>query len=247
MKNMNVFSRLFSKKKLVEKQVGDCTIKLKCTDRQLELLDEILSCSASKYENLLKSMESRMSVIENKMDEMLSYFKDLTNGDYGKIVASAQKIAEAKRLESEIEQEKRQIQFNQARRDLSEDEKEKLLMRLFMLIKSDADNLNLYPEMDGGITADFRSAYNRFRAKNGMPPVPSPSVENVRTGTDNEKKNEADDAITEQPSQKKNVKKVKGKRGKKIEKNGKNIGRDRKKEAASTGDAVPSDAKPSNG
>ena len=120
-------------------------------------------------------------------------------------------------------------------------------MRLLMLVKRDADNLNLHPEMDGGITADFRAAYNGLRVKNGMPSVPTPSVENVRTGTGDEKKNEVDGVTVEQSKQKKNVKKVKGKRGRKVEKNGKNVGRDRKTEAASAGDAVSSGKKLADG
>ena len=53
-----------------------------------------------------------MSAIESKMDEVLGYFKDLTTGDFGKIAAAARKIAEAERIKSEIESEKRQIEFN---------------------------------------------------------------------------------------------------------------------------------------
>lgn len=238
---MSVFSKLFPKKKLVEKQVGDYVVKFKCTDRHLELLDEILNCSTSKYEGLVELMGKRMSALESKIDRVLNYFEELSGGDFGKIVASAKSLSETERAKLKIEQEKRQIQFNETQRDLTEDEKERLWMRLFMLLKRDADNLNLRPEMDGGIADDFRKAYNSLRVKNGLHPIPTPAV---NPGAEKPVVNQPEATIEQPKTKKSNVKKSKGKRGRKNEKN---TGRDRKEEAAGGGNAVSSDEKLADG
>jgi len=230
---MSIFSIFFNKKKPFTKEIGKTVVKINCTDDQHRLFNEMYECGV----DLVHCLENKIDALESAVCKLNADISKLLGGDFGRIADAASDLVDVERNKLNIEFNRHLAEFEKTRGNISEEEKERLFARALLLMKSDADGLNIPACMDGGISSDFNEIYNELRAKHGMKPVPSDPVPGNEwtptTGT-----TDKGEKSTESNS------KTKTKKGKK---NGKKPARNRKAKATGSGDAVSPDKKLEDG
>lgn len=228
---MRIFNKLFRKKNRIEEKLGNYTVKLNLTDRQLELFDEILDASTARYENLCRKLTEQFVQVVIKLDNMNSYFKELCGCDFGKIAAAAVSMAETEKAKLVEDQKKRLDEFEKTQKKLTDAEKEELFTRTLLLLKTDTEKW--CPKGNQIWGEDAQKIYNNLRKKHGLKPVEMPKAEIWTPVTDEKSTNE-------EPKKQKTP-------NKKGKKNGKKPGRNRKAKAAGSGNAVSPNEKLANG
>ena len=228
---MRIFNKLFRKKNRIEEKLGNYTVKLNLTDRQLELFDEILDASTARYENLCRKLTEQLVQVVTKLDNMNSYFKELCGCDFGKIVAAAVSLAETEKAKLVEDQKKRLDEFEKTQKKLTDAEKEELFTRTLLLLKTDTEKW--CPKGNQIWGEDAQKIYNNLRKKHGLKPVEMPKSE-IWTPVTDEKPTKEEPKKSKAPN-------------KKGKKNGKKPGRNRKAKAAGSGDAVSTDKKLADG
>lgn len=230
---MSIFGALFNKKEKFTKEIGKTVVKINCTDDQYRLLNEMYECGV----DLVHGLENKIAALESAVHRLNADISTLLGGDFGRIAAAASDLVDMEKKKLNIEIDRRLGEFEKTRGNISEEEKERLFAKVLLLMKGNAERLNIPECIDGGISSDFDEIYNELRAKHGMKPVPSDPVPGNEwtptTGT-----TDKGEKSTESNS------KTKIKKGKK---NGKKPARNRKAKATGSGDAVSPDKKLADG
>lgn len=230
--------------------------------KQLESLQKLGGDVLAKTMDLCVKFDILNTAIE-KMDDRMAVLEAILSRVGGSVLSVESKIGvefkpliELAKTAVQLELEKQADksaknaeEFQKTRKKLSDEDKEMLSTRLLLLLKRDADNLNLPAEMDGGISSDFAKIYNELRVKHGLKPVETPPAQTPWLkidGKKGDKKVDKKDDKKDKPSKetKKEEKKPTTKKGKK---NGTKPGRNRKEKAAGSGNAVSSDKKLADG
>ena len=184
----------------------------------------------------LAKMDDQMAVFEailTKLGTMLFKIESKIGVEFKPLIKIAERAVEAEERKRVAESAKNAEEFQKTRKDLSDEDKEMLSTRLLLLLKRDAENLNLPAEMDGGISSDFNKMYNELRVKHGLKPVEAPQS----AQTEWKKIEDVEPKKTE---------KEKMTNTKKGKKNGKKPTRNRKAKATGSRNAVSSDKKLAN-
>lgn len=226
--------------------------------KQLESLQNLSGDVLAKILDLCVKFDILNTAIE-KMDDRMAVLEAILSRVGGSVLSVESKIGvefkpliELAKTAVQLELEKQADksaknaeEFQKTRKKLSDEDKEMLSTRLLLLLKRDADNLNLPAEMDGGISSDFAKIYNELRVKHGLKPVETLPAQTPWLKIDDKKGDKKDDKKDKPAKEtKKEEKKPTTKKGKK---NGTKPGRNRKAKAAGSGNAVSSDKKLADG
>lgn len=222
--------------------------------KQLESLQNLSGDVLAKVMDLCVKFDILNTAIE-KMDDRIAVLEATLIRVGGSVLSVESKIGvefkpliELAKTAVQLELEKQADksaknaeEFQKTRKKLSDEDKEMLSTRLLLLLKRDADNLNLPASMDGGISSDFAKIYNELRVKHGLKPVETLPAQTPWLKIDDKKGDKKDKPAKET---KKEEKKPTTKKGKK---NGTKPGRNRKAKAAGSGNAVSTDKKLADG